>query len=492
MTVISSNLLAALAVTVVVIAVSDVLYNVFLHPLSRFPGPLLGRATSFYRHYLFMRGELQYALKRLHDAHGPVVRIAPNELSYVDAQAWKDIYLPLGDRNGPGEMVLYDRFYRFAGPNSPDTLVTLNMEDHARLRHELVPAFSERTLRLQEPIMQGYVDLLVRRLGEESRGGEQPLNLRDWFNFYSFDIIGNLGFGSDFSGLEHSKLHPWVRAVTQNVREFAFLQMLMYMGLQRLVHMLANSSLLKGRVLHENLTRQKLLARMAAGTERPDLLEPLLRLKEAMPLEQIFANGSLLIIAGSESSATLLVATVSFLAENPAAMRRLTDEIRTSFRNEDEITLTTVNNLRYLFACVSESLRRFPPVPTGLPRVTPPGGAVICGQQVPQNTIVSVAQWASYHSEANFTDPFGYHPERFMKDPRFANDCLDVFQPFGYGHRSCPGRTLGLSETRLALARILYNFDIEPLPASRDWARRQKTYLLWYKQDYWARVKAVR
>lgn len=32
-------------------------------------------------------------LKALHDIYGPVVRVAPNELSFITAEAWKDIYL---------------------------------------------------------------------------------------------------------------------------------------------------------------------------------------------------------------------------------------------------------------------------------------------------------------------------------------------------------------------------------------------------------------
>jgi len=55
-------------------------------------------------------------------------------------------------------------------------------------------------------------------------------------------------------------------------------------------------------------------------------------------------------------------------------------------------------------------------------------------------TVVAVWQWAAYHSADNFTDPFGYHPERFLNDPRFANDKLDMLQPFSVGPRNCVGR----------------------------------------------------
>jgi cytochrome P450 len=90
-------------------------------------------------------------------------------------------------------------------------------------------------------------------------------------------------------------------------------------------------------------------------------------------------------MAGSESSVTLLVAAVSLLTDNPAAMQKLVQEIRSSFKNEDEITLTSVNRLNYLTACLNETMRCFPGVPPALPRVVPRGGAVITGHAVPEN-----------------------------------------------------------------------------------------------------------
>jgi hypothetical protein len=38
------------------------------------------------------QGVLPYEVKSLHDKYGPVVRIAPEELSYNCAEAWQDIY----------------------------------------------------------------------------------------------------------------------------------------------------------------------------------------------------------------------------------------------------------------------------------------------------------------------------------------------------------------------------------------------------------------
>lgn len=57
-----------------------------------------------------------------------------------------------------------------------------------------------------------------------------------------------------------------------------------------------------------------------------------------------------------------------------------------------------------------------------------------------QQTVVSVSHLAAYYSPSNFTHPEQFIPERFLGDPRFANDSKTVLQPFSFGPRNCIGR----------------------------------------------------
>jgi cytochrome P450 len=108
-----------------------------------------------------------------------------------------------------------DRFYRTMGKHIPDSIITADREQHSLLRRQLAHGFSERAMRAQEPIFREYVDLLMRRLEEHAAGGK-PIDMTAWFNFTTFDVIGNLAFGSDFGCLENSYYHPWVRAIVSN------------------------------------------------------------------------------------------------------------------------------------------------------------------------------------------------------------------------------------------------------------------------------------
>ncbi|KAG5301951.1 cytochrome P450 monooxygenase [Histoplasma ohiense] len=71
--------------------------------------------------------------------------------------------------------------------------------------------------------------------------------------------------------------------------------------------------------------------------------------------------------------------------------------------------------------------------------------------------------------------------ERFLGDPKFANDKRDMIQPFHVGPRNCLGRNLAYAEMRLILARLIYNFDMKLAPESANWMRKQRVFLFYTK-----------
>ena len=145
-------------------------------------------------------------------------------------------------------------------------------------------------------------------------------------------------------------------------------------------------------------------------------------------------------MAGSETTATLLAGVTYILTTHPEALKKLVDEVRSSFADDSEITLFSVNKLTYMLACLNEGLRHYPPVAGLLPRQVPKGGAMVLDRFIPEDTAVGVGQWAINHAPELWTDPMGYHPERFLGDPKFAGDKLDAMQPFSIGPRNCIGK----------------------------------------------------
>lgn len=59
--------------------------------------------------------------------------------------------------------------------------------------------------------------------------------------------------------------------------------------------------------------------------------------------------------------------------------------MRTTFNSVEDITITSVQHLTYMLAVLDEVMRMYPPVVSGLPRLTAEGGAMIAGEYVPQD-----------------------------------------------------------------------------------------------------------
>ncbi len=339
-------------------------------------------------------------MAKLHDKYGPIVRVAPGELSFLNPDAWKDIYgHRTGSLLGADEMEKSSTFYRGRGiaPN----IISETRENHTLLRKQLAHGFSDRSMREQEPIINSYVDLLIRRLREnctveqtysdekdstttQAMATPKALDLKEWYNWTTFDVIGDLAFGESFGCLNNISYHPWVKAIANTIRTGAYFRAAKLLKLDAILTPILKM-VLSGRKQNTQFTADMLKRRLAIK-ERHDLIEGLIRKQEEwhMDFSRLASNSAILVIAGSETTATLLSGATYLLLTNPAAMSKLKDEVRSSFQSDDEITLSSVNNLHYMLACLNESLRRYPPIPGGLPRTVPKGGANIAGAFVPQ------------------------------------------------------------------------------------------------------------
>lgn len=155
---------------------------------------------------------------------------------------------------------------------------------------------------------------------------------------------------------------------------------------------------------------------------------------------EIFVAAQLLIVAGSETTATALCSATYLLASNPSIFGKLAAEIRSSFTEETEITMQNVSGLKYLNAVVEEALRLGPPGPGTFPRVVPPSGKMVCGEWVPGGTAVGVHILATNRSSRNFKNADEFHPERWLGDEEFEEDKRSACNPFSVGARNCIGK----------------------------------------------------
>ena len=94
-----------------------------------------------------------------------------------------------------------------------------NNADHARMRRLLSHAFSDSALREQEPLITKYLDLLIEKVYQQIQGPAQgKVNLVQWYNFTTFDILGDLCFDEPFGALNKGQYHSWVANIFKSLK----------------------------------------------------------------------------------------------------------------------------------------------------------------------------------------------------------------------------------------------------------------------------------
>lgn len=87
-----ASLLQTLILTFLSLYFMHAIYLVFIHPLRNVPGPRIAKFSQAWRNFRYFRGTWHSDVLNLHRQYGPVVRIAPNEVSFVDEVALKSLY----------------------------------------------------------------------------------------------------------------------------------------------------------------------------------------------------------------------------------------------------------------------------------------------------------------------------------------------------------------------------------------------------------------
>lgn len=146
-----------------------------------------------------MQGRQPFKLLELHNQYGDVVRTAPNELSFNTANAFRDIY-----NFRPGHQTFIKSDWYDFGPFADKAHSIVSERDpgkHGNMRKHLSHAFSDKSLKAQEPLINEVVDDFVAQIGVygSRKGG---VDIVTWFNLATFDIIGSLAFGQSFEGVK--------------------------------------------------------------------------------------------------------------------------------------------------------------------------------------------------------------------------------------------------------------------------------------------------
>nr|POF12679.1 cytochrome p450 monooxygenase hmp1 [Quercus suber]POF12682.1 cytochrome p450 monooxygenase hmp1 [Quercus suber] len=434
--------------------IATTVHDVYFGQLSQFPGPRLYAWTRLPLIWAQVRGHDNQFVPSLHAKYGPVVRIAPRELSFANAEAWQDIY---GFRKEGQPKLRKDPNFYLASYNKVHSIATADDATHSRQRKILSHAFSDRAMREQQPILKHWASNMLERLQDATRHLDE-IDMLKYYNCTTFDIMGDLSFSEGLNMLAGSELDPWVKAVFTGIKAATVMRGVREISgfMDWVVRILLSSKWVRRMEKeHWDYSTNRVNRRLKRTPERPDLWSRVIEHSEGadgLSLGEHHSIASVFMIAGTETTATALSGTTYQLLRHPDVLAKLVAEIRSNFQSFEDITFESMARLKYLHAVLQEGLRIYPPAPSKLPRQVPKGGAAVGGKWVPEDTIISIHQLSAYQLESNFKYAHEFRPERWLGDPKFQGDQSAVFEPFSIGPRNCIGKRVEPGLARDALA----------------------------------------
>ncbi|CRK12162.1 hypothetical protein BN1708_010358 [Verticillium longisporum] len=425
--------------------------------LRKIPGPWHTVFTGLVlKWHAFQASRTKY-IHQLHQKYGPVVRVAPDEVSYTSYDAVKEIYGSGG--SGYDKTEFYDLF-RVYGRRTMFT--TLKREDHAKRKRIIADRYANSNVVKPAPlsgIQERSQRFLDRCLSSGTGGHDIFMSL----HAYACDCV------------THHLFNPYGTNCLQDKND------------EEMMHQVASDDSLQNRLIeHYNPTLHKLAARVlyffvkpretpladnyvmeSSKRSDPSPFTLLSRLHEKAAasggtLDQADMAGECLdhMAAGIDTTGDGLCFLMWQLSQ-PSSMH-CQEKLQQELRNNPDVDF---DKLPYLDAVIQEGLRCFPPIPMSLPRRVPQGGKVVDGFFVPGGTIVSCQAYSVHTINSQvFPEPEVFDPERWTAAEGDVERKRLMFA-FANGGRGCVGKHLALAEMKILLKDVYSRYTTLPDPS---------------------------
>lgn len=464
----------------------------FIDPfdLRKYPAPSCAAFTNLWTFYHSRRLRRSRAILDAHQKLGPFVRIQPRHISFADPRAIKDIY-------GHQSTIIKDTFYETISGGAHENIVsTRDREEHARKRRYVANVFSQRNVVCMEPLVAGKVRLLLDRLDQASEVGE-VIDLREWLNLFTFDVISSMAFSNDTALLRKGKSE--LLAESEDGKTIYTVDPIRCFQ-NSTIHVASIGQWPRLLRITKPLTkwfpysrcgdkfndvcvrqlRQRLQTHQGTAEEGGpifhDFCQALLTDSKGkprnLPFGELVQEAAVFLSAGSDTTASAMTNTIYLLLKHPNALKSLRDELQESLAVAGDIEglrkqhgvfpYAVVSPLKYLRACLDEGLRHLPPTSIGLLRQTPPEGARIAGQWIKGGVTVSAPTYTIQHDERLFSDPWSFRPERWISGSDEEKQNLkDYVFPFSLGRNACIGRNIAFLEQFVVISTLLHRYDFQ-------------------------------
>ncbi|THH28848.1 hypothetical protein EUX98_g5345 [Antrodiella citrinella] len=458
------ELVGTLAVAYTAWTVSTWIYNVYFHPLAKFPGPRMAAMTAHWKmwRYLVAKDHIPKMFE-VHAQYGNIVR-----LHFSDPDAYNEIYHPsrrwLKDERLYGSLV-----------NGMSTWNFLDYSSAKKRREILLSHFSRKSIIELQHLVQDRMDILCDAISRQYEAGKSS-DFYHAFKCFSLDTITSVCFAKPVNATDAPDFKaPIVMAMDESLNT---LQVFVFFKLARTLAAYMPSSLLvvmnkalQGYVDFRNvLSKQikEILAdpSMLSSAPHPIIYHSLLDYKDKnaaatnMGFDDLNEEAFVLVFAGSDTTSNTATTGVIHAIENRRVYNALKEELMTAWPVlEERPRYEQLEKLPYLTAVVKESLRMSHGIVTPPIRVVPYEGTTISGRAIPAGTVVGMSACMVHWSESVFPNARTFQPERWLGSA--AKELDTYLVAFSKGPRACVGINLGYCELYLAIANIFRRFDME-------------------------------
>ncbi|KAK2484351.1 hypothetical protein H9L39_02331 [Fusarium oxysporum f. sp. albedinis] len=360
---------------------------------------------------------------------------------------------------------------------APNVLTSVDKKSHGLRRRILSQGLSDSSTRGFEGTIKKHVEQFCLQIEGHADTSSQWSETRDmsrWSSYLTFDIMADVVFGQQYNLLGNQKYRYVVDSIEgSNIRTGVLIQA-PEAYTWRLDRRLFPKSL-QHRNSFIKFISLLVFDRLATNPlERSDIISHLLTAKDSetnqgFTKNEVAAESTTLIVAGTDTSSTAISATLFYLTHHPDLYLRAAAEVRDAFETSQDVKLgPALNSCVFTRSCIEESMRLSPPAGSALWRQVLSGGQMVDGNVIPAGCDIGVGIYAIHHNDLYFPEPFAFKPERWLPDNEGGMEDVRVsrsaFNPFSIGPRSCIGKGLAMAELMLSIATILVRFDIRRSP----------------------------
>ncbi|CAM6014883.1 unnamed protein product [Sphagnum balticum] len=373
------------------------------------------------------------------------------------------------------------------------------------------PALHNKEVKSKLPTIVDCAHAATERWAMEVNSGRTEVDMYQKFLELTLDVIGKSGFGVQIDAGSESSTK-----VIQSFNQYLYDSRELIFGLpavipgysylsQRIMKRIAKErqwlESFMGDIIHN---RQRQLrhghgsneAAAAPNNLHDDLLDIMIEVEEKkvpqstrpkktitpetstrLSRDQLMNNAQTFLLAGHETTASLLTWTIYLLAEHPLWQERARAEVEEFCHQGGDQFAQELNRMKTVTMILYESMRLFPPVPligrTCIENNTIGANSTTTattGKLVIAKGLEIVIPVAMVHRDPGIwgDDADQFQPARFANGISGACGNPFAFIPFGAGPRTCIGQTLALSEARTVLAAMLPMFSWTLAPGFRN------------------------